>query len=136
MMCLKSFSLPGVLGLSCLFQNSLLWPPFQFFVVKPKISTLTEHLSKVLDKMSAQIAAIVMGLPLIDPELSINRVTIVSLKSKSFSFLKDKELYGSIIILGSLELSNNPSSKSNSHALFCFANNCLCNLFASFVTTS
>ena len=46
-------------------------------MVKPKISTLTEHLSKVLDKMSAQIAAIVMGLPLIDPELSINKVTIV-----------------------------------------------------------
>ena len=61
-------------------------------MVKPKISTLTEHLSKVLDKMSAQIAAIVIGLPLIEPELSINKVTMVSLKSRSFSFLKDKEL--------------------------------------------
>ena len=40
----------------------------------------------------AQIAAMVIGLPLIDPELSISRVTTVSLKSKSFSFLKDKEL--------------------------------------------
>ena len=93
--------------------------------MKPKISTLTEHLSSVLDKISAQIAAMVIGLPLMDPELSMSRVTTVSLKSKSFSFLNDKELYGSIIILGSFELSNNPSSKSNSHALFCFASNCL-----------
>ena len=92
---------------------------------KPKISTLTEHLSKVLDSMSAQIAAIVIGLPLIDPELSISKVTIVSLNSKSFSFLKDNEFCGSIIILVSFELSNKPSSKSNSHDLFCFASNCL-----------
>ena len=92
MICLKSFSLPGVLGLFFLFQYSLLRPPFQFFVVKPKISTLTEHLSRVLDRMSAHKAAMVIGLPLIDPELSINKVTIVSLNSRSFSFLKDKEL--------------------------------------------
>ena len=58
----------------------------KFFVVKPNISTLTEHRSKVLDKISAHIAAIVIGLPLIDPELSINKVTTVSLKSRSFSF--------------------------------------------------
>ena len=119
-----------------IFQNSLLLPPFQFLVVNPRISTLTEHLSKVLDKISAQIAAIVIGLPLIDPELSIKRVTTVSLKSKSFSFLNENELYGSIIILGSFELSSRPSSKSKSHALFCFASNCLCNLFASLVMTS
>ena len=62
-MCLKSFNLPGVFGLPSLFQNSLLFPPFQFLVVKPNISTLTEHLSKVLDKISAHIAAIVIGLP-------------------------------------------------------------------------
>ena len=61
MMCLKSFNLPGVLGLEFLFHNSLLWPPFQFLVVKPKISTLTEHLSSVLDNISAQIAAIVIN---------------------------------------------------------------------------
>ena len=105
-------------------------------MVNPNISTFTEQRSKVLDKISAQIAAIVIGLPLIDPELSINKVTTVSLKSKSFSFLKDNELYGSIIILGSFELSNKPSSKSKSHALFCFAKSCLCNLFASFVMIS
>src|SRR5210317_1022967 len=124
-MCLKSFNLPGVLGLEFLFQSSLLCPPFQFFVVNPKISTFTEHLSKVLDNISAHIAAIVIGRPLIEPELSIKSVTTVSLKSKSFSFLNDSELYGSIIILGNFELSNNPSSKSNSQARFCFANNCL-----------
>ena len=94
-------------------------------MVKPKISTLTAHLSKVLDNISAQIAAIVIGLPLIEPELSISKVTIVSLKSKSFSFLKERELYGSIIIRGNFELSSNPSSKSNSQALFCLASNCL-----------
>ena len=85
-------SLPGFFILPDLFHSSLLKPPFQFFVVKPKISTLTEHLSKVLDNISAHNAAIVIGLPLIEPELSIKRVTTVSLKSKSFSFLKDKEL--------------------------------------------
>ena len=118
-------SLPGVFNFPSLFHNSLLLPPFQFLVVKPNISTFTEHLSNVLDKISAQMAAIVIGLPLIEPELSINNVTTVSLKSKSFSFLNDKELYGSKIIRGNLELSNNPSSKSNSQVRFCFASNCL-----------
>ena len=42
----------------------------------------------------------------------------------------------SIIILVSFELSRRPSSKSNSHALFCFASSCLCSLFASFVIKS
>ena len=93
-------------------------------MVKPNISTLTAHLSNVLDRISAHIAAMVIGLPLIEPELSINKVTIVSLKSKFFSFLKESELYGSIIILVNLELSSKPSSKSNSHALFCLASNC------------
>ena len=91
-MCRKSFNLPGFFGFPFLFQFSLESPPFQFFVVKPSISTLTAHLSKVLERMSAHIAAIVIGLPLIDPELSIKRVTTVSLNSKSFSFLKDNEL--------------------------------------------
>ena len=104
--------------------------------MKPRISTLTEHLSNVLDNISAQRAAIVIGLPLIDPELSISKVTTVSLNSKSFSFLKERELYGSIIILGNFELSNKPSSRSNSQDLFCFASNCLCNLFASLVIMS
>ena len=36
-----------------------------------------------------------------------------------------------MIALDSFEASNMPSSKSNSHDLFCLANNCLCNLLAS-----
>ena len=94
-------------------------------VVNPNNSTLTEHRSSVLDNMSAHIAAMVIGRPLIEPELSINIVTMVSLNSKSFSFLKDKELNGSIIILGNFELSNNPSSKSNCQDRFCFARSSL-----------
>ena len=86
-MCLKSFNLPGLAGLLLKFHFSLLFPPFQFFVVNPKISTLTEHLSSVLDKISAQIAATDIGLPLIEPELSMRRVTTVSLNSVCFSFL-------------------------------------------------
>ena len=86
-MCLRSFNLPGFAGLFFKVHFSLLFPPFQFFVVNPKISTLTEHLYKVLDKISAQIAATEIGLPRMDPELSIRRVTIVSLNSISFSIL-------------------------------------------------
>ena len=73
-------------------------------------------------------AAIVVGLPRIDP-IDINNVTTVSLKSKSFSFLNEsgKVHYNP----RKFELSSNPSSKSNSQALFCLANNCLCNLFAA-----
>ena len=89
------------------------------------ISDLIKHLSSVFAKISEHSAATVIGLPLIEPELSINSVTTVSLNSKSFSFLNDKELYGSKIIRGNLELSNNPSSKSNSQVRFCFASNCL-----------
>ena len=111
----------------------ILWDYSDLFVLNisspntPGLRELQEedHLSKVLDNISAHIAAIVIGLPLIEPELSINKVTIVSLKSKSFSFLNERELYGSIIILGNFELSSKPSSKSNSHALFCFASSCL-----------
>ena len=67
-----------------------------------------------------------------EPELSIKIVTRVSLNSISFSFLNVKELKGSIIILGSFEVSNKPSSRSKFQDLFCFASNFLCNLFASF----
>ena len=130
-MCLKSFSLPGNTGLLFFIHFSLDEPPFQCLVVNPSISTLTIHLSKVLERISAQIAATDIGLPLIEPELSISIVTKVSLNSISFSFLNDSELKGSIIILGSFEVSNNPSSKSKFQDLFCFANNFLCNLFAN-----
>ena len=81
--------------------------------------------------MSAQIAATEIGFPLIEPELSISIVTRVSLKSISFSFLKDNELNGSIIILESLDVSKMPSSKSKFQDLFCLARSFLCNLFAN-----
>ena len=90
------------------------------------------HLSNVRESTSAQIAATEIGLPLIEPELSIRIVTKVSLNSMSFSFLNDKELNGSIMTLGSFEVSSKPSSKSKLQDLLCLANNLLCNLFANF----
>ena len=84
--------------------------------------------------MSAQTAATEIGFPLIDPELSIKIVTKVSLKSVSFSFLKEREFKGSIITLVNLEVSSMPSSKSKSHDLFCFAKSFLCNLLANLDT--
>ena len=83
--------------------------------------------------MSEHKAATVIGLPLIDPELSINSVTIVSLNSIFFSFLKDNLLLGFATILANLEVSRKPSSTLNSHCLFCSANNFLCSLFAIFI---
>ena len=91
MMCLKSFNLPGDGGLLFCIQLSLLFPPFQALVVKPSISTFTPHFSRVRARISALIAATVIGLPRIDPELSISNDTTVSLKSVSFSFLNESE---------------------------------------------
>ena len=90
-MCLISFNLPGFEGRPFLIHSSLAFPPFHERVVNPKISTLTPHLSRVLVNISALNAATVIGLPLIDPELSINKVTIVSLKSDCISSLYDKD---------------------------------------------
>ena len=72
-MCLKSFKRPGLDFFPSAIHFSLHFPPFQFLVVKPNISTLTEHLSNVLDKISAHIAAIVIGLPkgLVPPTLKV-----------------------------------------------------------------
>ena len=78
-----------------------------------------------------QIAAIEIGLPRIDPELSISNETTVSLKSVSFSFLNEREYIGSIITLVNLDVSNKPSSRSKFQLLFCLASSFLCNLFAS-----
>ena len=54
---------------------SRLWPPFQARVVKPRISTLTLQRSSVRARTSAQIAAMEMGRPRIEPELSSRSVT-------------------------------------------------------------
>ena len=117
--CLKSFNLPGAGNLPSSSHFSLDLPPFHALVVKPSISVFTAHLSRVLARISPHIAAIVIGLPLIEPELSINKETIVSLNSISFSILKDNGDVGSIITLVSLDTSKRPSSRSNSHDLFC-----------------
>ena len=85
--CLMSFSLPGLSGLPSSIHFFLLSPPFHCFVVKPKTSVFTLHLSKVVLIISAHIAATVMDLPLIEPELSTSIETEVSLKSVSFSTL-------------------------------------------------
>ena len=49
--------------------------------------------------ISAHIAAVVIDLPLIDPELSTKIETRVSLNSESFSILKLNGVRGSTIIL-------------------------------------
>ena len=89
-MCLISFNLPGFEGRPFLIHH-LLHFLLSMNVVNPKISTFTPHLSRVLVNISALNAATVIGLPLIDPELSINKVTIVSLNSDCISSLYDKD---------------------------------------------
>ena len=85
--------------------------------------------------MSAEIAAVVMDRPLIEPELSTKIVTIVSLNLVSFSCLKLNGVRGSVIIFVNFEVSKIPSSLSYSQDLFCCANKSLCSLFASFAIT-
>src|ERR671923_8666 len=63
MMWRRSLSLPGLGGLPAASQASRDWPPFQARVVKPKISTLTPQRSSVRARMSAQVAATVIGQP-------------------------------------------------------------------------
>src|SRR6516165_7791328 len=91
----KSFRRPGLGGLPAASHASRDWPPFHARVVKPRISTLTPQRSSVRARMSAQVAATVIGRPRIDPELSKSRVTTVSLKSVSFSRLNDNGCRGS-----------------------------------------
>ncbi len=64
-------------------------PPFHARVVKPKISTLTPQRSSVRARISAQVAATVMGRPRIEPELSSSNVTTVSRNVASFSCMND-----------------------------------------------
>src|SRR5476651_141250 len=89
MMWRRSLSRPGLLGLPAVSQCSRDWPPFQARVVKPRISTLTPQRSSVRARMSAQVAATVIGRPRMEPELSSSSVTTVSRNSVSFSALND-----------------------------------------------
>jgi hypothetical protein len=63
-------------------------------VVKPRISTFTWQRSSVRASTSAQIAAMEMGRPRMEPELSSSSVTTVSRNSVSFSTLKDSGVVG------------------------------------------
>ena len=112
MMCLRSFSRPGFFWRPSANHFSLDCPPFQALVVKPSISHLTLHLSRVLAKISVDIAAIEIGLPRIEPELSINKETTVSLKLVLLSCLKLKGVVGFKTIRESFAASNKPSSRS------------------------
>jgi len=56
-------------------------------VVKPSTSVATLQRSNVRVKMSAQIAAMAIGRPRIEPELSIRTLTMVSRNSVSRSTL-------------------------------------------------
>ena len=74
-------------GLPAAIQRSRDCPPFHARVVKPRISTLTPQRSSVSARMSALIAATVIGRPRIEPELSMSSVTTVSRKAVSCSRL-------------------------------------------------
>ena len=80
-------------GLPAASQASRDCPPFQARVVKPRISTLTPQRSSVRARMSAQVAATVIGRPRIEPELSSSSVTTVSRKFVSFSRLNDSAMH-------------------------------------------
>src|SRR5215469_9293110 len=68
MMWRTSLRRPGLAGLPAASHASRDCPPFQARVVKPRISTLTPQRSRVRARMSAQVAATVIGRPRIDPE--------------------------------------------------------------------
>ena len=121
MICLRSLSRPGFFGRPCANHFSLECPPFHALVVNPSISHLTLHLSSVLANISVDIAAMEIGLPRIEPELSINKETTVSLKLVLLSCLKLRGVVGFNTIRESLAASNNPSSRSNFQVLFCLA---------------
>ena len=84
----RSLRRPGSGGRCWPSQASRLWPPFQARVVKPRISTLTWQRSRVRASTSAEIAAIEIGRPRIEPELSSSSVTTVSRNSVSRSRLE------------------------------------------------
>ena len=83
----RSFRRPGEEGRPAASHDSRLCPPFHARVVNPNISVFTPQRSSVRAMMSALIAAMEMGRPRIEPELSISNVTTVSRNSVSRSIL-------------------------------------------------
>jgi hypothetical protein len=84
--------------------------------------------------MSPQIAAMVIGRPRIEPELSISSVTTVSRKSVSRSTLNESACSGSVTTRVRRAVSSRPSSRSNSQARDCCAISRRCSLLASRAT--
>ena len=111
-MCKRSFNLPGKLGFprfSHFFFDS---PPFHSLVVKPRISTFTLHFSKTLVIISVVIAEVMIGFPLIEPELSSSKLTTVFFSLICFSYLKMSWYSGLAIKLANFDESKCPSSWS------------------------
>src|SRR5258705_504166 len=117
-------------GLPSLSQRSRALPPFQARVVKASTSTLTAQRSSVRARMSAHMAATMIGRPRIEPELSNSNETTVSRKSISRSILKESGCIGSTTIRESRALSRMPSSRSKSQERFCCAIKRRCSLLA------
>ena len=93
MMCRRSFSRPGFAGFPSSVHFLRESPPFHTFVVKPRISTFTPQRSSVCARMSVQSAAVVIGTPRIEPELSTRRVTTVSGNSGlAFAFERQRPM--------------------------------------------
>ena len=134
MMWRRSFRRPGCCGRPSCNHFSRAWPPFHARVVKPRISTFTLHRSSVRAKTSAQIAAIEMGRPRMDPELSSNKVTTVSRNSVSCSILKLSGVVGFATTRAKRPASKIPSSRSNNQLRFCCACKRRCSLLARRLT--
>jgi uncharacterized protein (UPF0262 family) len=79
----RSFRRPGLLRAALRQPVLARLPPFHARVVKPRISTFTPQRSSVRASTSAQIAAMEMGRPRMEPELSSRSVTTVSRNSVS-----------------------------------------------------
>ena len=135
MMCRRSFSRPGAAGLPAFSQSSRELPPFQARVVKPSTSVLTPQRSSVRARMSAQTAATMIGLPRMDPELSMRMLTTVSRNSVSSSSLKAREAVGSMMTRVRRATSRIPSSRSKVQDRFCWAISLRCSLLARRETT-
>mgnify|MGYP002716570923 CR=1 FL=1 len=83
---------------------------------------------------AASIAAIEIGRPRIEPELSISSVTTVSRNSVSFSTLNDSGVVGFATTRARRPASRTPSSLSNSQLRLCCACRRRCSLLASRLT--
>jgi hypothetical protein len=80
---------PGLLRAASASQASRALPPFQARVVKPRISTFTPQRSSVRASTSAQIAAMEIGRPRIEPGIVQKERDHGIAELVSFSTLKD-----------------------------------------------